>query len=176
MPDPLTRPSLLRAAAAREWLRQRGGDFDHDPAFTLIGHEAVTADVRLWRIWHTSGCVRLEPDAWGDPAAVLLVLPLEGAMTVALGGGRAIVGRGSFAALPTGSAASISTSGSTARLSLLVRSSAPPSGLVVSSSSALGVLTAAANAILEAPPVPSDPAVPGLRTALQGLATAVLAE
>lgn len=175
MPDPVTRPSLLRAAAAREWLRHRGGEADDDPSFTLVGHEAVAEDVRLWRIWHTSGCVRLIPGAWSD-SAVLLLLPLEGALTVTLGGERAIVGHESFAALPADSTAAITTGESTARLSLLIRSSAPPSGLVVSSSSALPVLVAAANAILEAPPVLSDPTVPGLRTALQGLAAAVLAE
>ncbi|KZX21261.1 hypothetical protein EV639_10979 [Rathayibacter tanaceti] len=177
MSDPLFHPMPLRGAPAHEWLRERGGHTDADPAFALVGQEAQVEGVQLRRIWHTAGSVHFESDVWSDPDVVSLLLPLQGAFTIARRDARAIVGRGCFAALPAGAAATISTSSPTARLTLLTRPSGgipPLVGLVVSTSPAVPVLIAAANAVLDARLSAGDPAIDGLRTALQGLAAAVL--
>ncbi|WP_146076795.1 hypothetical protein [Rathayibacter tritici] len=172
--DPLTRSMPLHGAAAQHWLKERGGEADADQAFTLVGHETSADGVLLRRLWHTAGTIRFQPTADTDSSSRVLLLPLEGAFTVACGQERATVRRGSVAALSAASAGTISTSAPSSRLVLVVRPAGADgctAGLSVSCSPAVPVLLAAANALLDA----GLPVDDGVRTALQGLAAAVLA-
>ncbi|PPG15595.1 hypothetical protein C5D36_09130 [Rathayibacter sp. AY1C6] len=175
MSDPLIRPMPLRGDSARYWLRARHAEAGPDPAFAVTGQEAATEGVLLRRIWHTAGTIDFRPSPRADPGSVVLLLPLEGAFTVASREEREFVGRGTLAVLPARSGATISTSAPSSRLVLVVRPSGdadPPAGLTVVSSPAAPVLVAAANAVLDA----GLPMSPGLHTALRGLAAAVVAE
>ncbi|QHC69154.1 hypothetical protein [Rathayibacter sp. VKM Ac-2801] len=173
MSDPLIRSTPLHGASARQWLRSRHAEVEPDPAFAVTGQEASAEGVLLRRIWHTAGSIHFHPSPRADSRSVVLLLPLEGVFTVSCREERGVVVRGTVAVLPARAGATITTSASGSRLILVVRPSggaAPPSDLVVTSSPAAPVLVAAANALLDAGLPVSD----GLRTALQGLAAAVL--
>ncbi|AZZ49856.1 hypothetical protein C5C31_09495 [Rathayibacter rathayi] len=173
MTDPLTRSMPLHGASAQHWLKERGSQADADPAFTLVGHETSADGVLLRRLWHTPGSIRFRPTAGPDPSSLVLLLPLEGVFSVTCGQEQAIVRHGSVAALPAGSSGTISTSAPSSRLVLMVRPAGVvgrPHGLSVSSSPAVPVLLAVANALLDAG-LPIDD---GLQTALEGLAASVL--
>ncbi|PPI20521.1 MULTISPECIES: hypothetical protein [unclassified Rathayibacter] len=174
MSDPQIRTMPLRGDSARRWLHARHAETGPDPAFAVTGQEATAEGLLLRRIWHSAGSIEFRPSPRADSRSVVLLLPLEGAFTVVCREERAVVTRGTLAVLPARSGATITTSASGSRLVLVARPSGdvrPPSGLTVLSSPAAPVLVAAANALLDA----RLPVSGGLRTALEGLAAAVMA-
>lgn len=172
--------TLLRDAPALGWLRARGIGVDSGPHFDLVGQEALLPGARVRRLWHTPATLQHPATSEHAPGALVALVPLEGAFTIASGGDAAIVGRGRVAVLPGGAPVAITTGAPASRLELLVRpaglDSALPSRLLVCSSAAVPVLSATLNALLEAKIEPGDPARVGLSAALGGLLRAVLGE
>lgn len=168
----------LHDSAAVDWLAERGIDATTTPPFPLLGDEAARGGFAVRRLSH--GPATLRRPASRGAGRILLLLPLEGALTLTTGGSSRVVDRGSFAALPDESGWTLVTGTGSARLELIARPSAATGVLLPSrtpftgSSPVAAVVASTANAILDSGVAPADPAFAGLQAALEDLLGALL--
>ncbi|WP_085476376.1 hypothetical protein [Rathayibacter oskolensis] len=165
--------TTLTDSLALAWLAERGVDADAPAPLLLHADEAAEPGFAVRRLAH--GAASLRRPSSVAPGLVLLLVPLEGTAALSARGVAEQLSRGRFAALPGGAASTLRTRAQSSRLELLVRVPAPLRRPVVAFSTALPVVVATANAVLETRLGPADPAFAGLRAALEQLAAAVLA-
>ncbi|KQQ10149.1 hypothetical protein [Rathayibacter sp. Leaf296] len=177
----LSRGIALRGVEAAEWLATRGTRVADPRELRLVTDELASGEFRLARLWHTAVTAELSV----AEGFVLVVVPVEGSMSVAFPGrGRSELRPPGALVLADRSVATTVAETSMARFEITVEASMLPGALREAlgehvvlpdiATSFRAALISAANAVLNTELDVRSQGVPALRLAFSQLAVAIV--